>query len=329
MFLTATGIVNEWPVSYHGTAKHNANSIAEQGYLLSKGERFHFGRDIYSTPDINVAAFYATRFSCEGVNYRMVIQNRVNPETFVRISPEKTLNGEYWISPNNEDVRPYGICFKKDLVKSKPLEQNKRQSSLINEFPSFGNTEDVSLEGSNQFENILREKSDSFLANYNNETFENFPTGENPSDLDLDLATTNYFDNTKELDDKEQSTEFANYKNISLEQEAIELPVEPASLVGGNTNPDLIEPYSEKQLILEALGEQNKGIALNKGVPIKKVFDGIFNRGNEEIQETPSRKRVTSTQFLTKLRHYAFLANEASCGTYGDAPFSDEIRGCD
>jgi len=38
-------------VSYHGTARNNCKSIAEEGYLLCKGRRFAFGHGIYSNPD--------------------------------------------------------------------------------------------------------------------------------------------------------------------------------------------------------------------------------------------------------------------------------------
>ncbi|CAG8582317.1 1180_t:CDS:2 [Ambispora gerdemannii] len=105
---------NEWPVSYHGTAKSNCHSMAEDGYELSKGKRFLFGRGIYSTPDINVASRYAEKFTHDGQEYRVVIQNRVNPNTLFIISAEETDGyGEYWISPSGVDVRPYGICIKK------------------------------------------------------------------------------------------------------------------------------------------------------------------------------------------------------------------------
>ncbi|CAG8469647.1 10695_t:CDS:2 [Acaulospora colombiana] len=105
--------LNEWPVSYHGTEKHNFSSIADVGYLLSKGKRFMFGQGVYSTPDINIAAQYATEFTHNGESYKMVFQNRVNPENLVRISADKTKVGtEYWISPKGEDIRPYGICIK-------------------------------------------------------------------------------------------------------------------------------------------------------------------------------------------------------------------------
>ncbi|GBB98791.1 hypothetical protein RclHR1_03320017 [Rhizophagus clarus] len=107
-------IQNEWPVSYHGTANYNCNSIAEDGYLLCKGKRFSFGHGIYSTPDIDVASKYASKFTHGGNKYQVVIQNRVNPTNLVRISKKATGIGEYWISPDGKNLRPYGICIRKD-----------------------------------------------------------------------------------------------------------------------------------------------------------------------------------------------------------------------
>ncbi|KAF0544996.1 ubiquitin-domain-containing protein [Gigaspora margarita] len=101
---------NSWPVSYHGTAKHNARSIAEDGYDLSKGKRFAYGRGIYSTPDIHIAEKYAEKFEFEGNIYVMVFQNRVNPANLQKVPVKK---GEYWVSEKGEDIRPYGICFKR------------------------------------------------------------------------------------------------------------------------------------------------------------------------------------------------------------------------
>ncbi|CAG8628028.1 18934_t:CDS:1 [Gigaspora margarita] len=99
-----------WPVSYHGTAKHNTRSIAEDGYDLSKGKRFAYGRGIYSTPDIHIAEQYAEQFEFEGNMYVVVFQNRVNPVNLQRFPVS---NGEYWVSEKGEDIRPYGICIKK------------------------------------------------------------------------------------------------------------------------------------------------------------------------------------------------------------------------
>ncbi|RGB37535.1 hypothetical protein C1646_756777 [Rhizophagus diaphanus] len=75
---SSSSVRGEWPVSYHGTAKDNCKSIAEDGYLL------------------------------------VVFQNRVNPNTLIKISKEETGIGEYWIS-DGADLRPYGICIKKEF----------------------------------------------------------------------------------------------------------------------------------------------------------------------------------------------------------------------
>ena len=43
-----------------------------------------------------------------------MFQNRINPNGLNRVSKEETGVGEYWISPNESDLRPYGICIKKE-----------------------------------------------------------------------------------------------------------------------------------------------------------------------------------------------------------------------
>jgi hypothetical protein len=102
----------EWAVSYHGTTYHNGLSIAEEGYKLSKGERFLYGIGIYSTPDIDVAYGYADTATVNGKTYKVVMQNRVNPKNVKKITKDVTDVGEYWISPTDEGIRPYGFCVK-------------------------------------------------------------------------------------------------------------------------------------------------------------------------------------------------------------------------
>ncbi|KAI1746339.1 hypothetical protein F4680DRAFT_401111 [Xylaria scruposa] len=97
----------EWPVTYHGTGKHNAESIAEVGYKLSKGVRFKYGQGIYSTPDVHIAEMYAKAFSYEGKSYKVILQNRVNPTNLKKITEEN-----YWISLGDDDIRAYGLCIK-------------------------------------------------------------------------------------------------------------------------------------------------------------------------------------------------------------------------
>lgn len=101
-------------VAYHGTGLHNTRSIAEDGFLLSKGKRFRFGQGIYTTPDIAVAELYASEFTANGNTYKVVIQNRVNPKNVKIISGSDTgIGGSYWITEKEKDIRPYGICVKK------------------------------------------------------------------------------------------------------------------------------------------------------------------------------------------------------------------------
>jgi ubiquitin len=95
----------EWPVSYHGTGYNNAMSIADEGFKLAKGVRFAHGRGIYSTPNIGTAELYAKTFTKDGKTYKIVIQNRVNPVNLNKF-------GDYWVSQEDEDMRPYGLCMK-------------------------------------------------------------------------------------------------------------------------------------------------------------------------------------------------------------------------
>ena len=103
----------EWPVSYHGTKKENAKGIAAEGYKLSKGNRFLYGKGIYSTPNIEVAEKgYAVNFNHGRTTYKVVFQNRVCPNGLKIIPDEKTRSGEYWVQPEDKLIRPYGLCIK-------------------------------------------------------------------------------------------------------------------------------------------------------------------------------------------------------------------------
>ncbi|CAJ0913653.1 19038_t:CDS:2 [Entrophospora sp. SA101] len=106
---------NAWPVSYHGTAKHNAQSIADAGSLLSKDKRFDFCYGIYTTPSVNVAELYAPEFEFGGNKYIIIIQHRVNPKNLEKIKSTTGAN-DCWISKSGEDVRPYGI-YKPDAAR--------------------------------------------------------------------------------------------------------------------------------------------------------------------------------------------------------------------
>ena len=108
----AASCSGEWPVSYHGTGVNVSGNIAQEGYDLSKGRRFRYGRGIYSTSSVEVAAKYAQTFLHEGKRYQMVFQNRVSPTDLKIIDARTTGVGEYWVQPNQELIRPYGICIR-------------------------------------------------------------------------------------------------------------------------------------------------------------------------------------------------------------------------
>jgi ubiquitin len=106
-WLGSTDAPGEWPVSYHGTGYHNCLSISQEGFKLAKGVHFAYGRGIYSTPNVATAEMYAKEFtSKDGGKYKVVIQSRVNPANLNKF-------GDCWVSPGDEDLRPYGLCIKK------------------------------------------------------------------------------------------------------------------------------------------------------------------------------------------------------------------------
>lgn len=97
----------EWSVSYHGTRRMNAPGIAREGFRLDKCERFMYGEGIYSSPKIEVAEGYAVTFEYGGECYKLVFQNRCNPDDINEVK-----NGDYWVTKNDRNIRPYGICLK-------------------------------------------------------------------------------------------------------------------------------------------------------------------------------------------------------------------------
>ena len=100
--------LGEWPVSYHGTAKEFAEKIALENYDLSKGKRFKYGRGIYSTPDPNIAELYAQEFVFKKERFKVIIQNRVNMQ-----STKFVAKNNYFVTETEDNIRPYGILFKK------------------------------------------------------------------------------------------------------------------------------------------------------------------------------------------------------------------------
>ena len=104
---------NEWPVAYHGTNFDGLKGICLKGFDTRKLKRSLYGKGHYTTPFIEIADSYATYIQFNGVRIKYIIQSRVNPKSIL-----KRNDGKYWILPSNDDLRPYGICFKVDEEKN-------------------------------------------------------------------------------------------------------------------------------------------------------------------------------------------------------------------
>ena len=107
----------EWPVSYHGTNVSNARKIVETGF--KPGPRAKYGKGIYTSPSLEmVERFHAQEFTHKGKTYKIVLQNRVNPDRLKVIRASETLAGaDYWLFPERDkpgkvDVRPYGVLIR-------------------------------------------------------------------------------------------------------------------------------------------------------------------------------------------------------------------------
>ena len=105
-------IDGEWPVSYHGTRRDAAEKIAAAGFDLGKGKRFKYGRGVYSTPNPAEAERYAKDFEWEGKRFKVMLQNRVNMEDTVVVPDGNNRGSEYFVTANEDNIRPYGILVK-------------------------------------------------------------------------------------------------------------------------------------------------------------------------------------------------------------------------
>ena len=111
--------LGEWPVSYHGTNINSANSIIRTGFKV--GPRELFGKGIYTSHSLEmVDRLYAKEFTYNGKTYKVVMQNRVNPDQLnghLQIIPasQTGVGADYWLSPEQYgavNVRPYGILIR-------------------------------------------------------------------------------------------------------------------------------------------------------------------------------------------------------------------------
>ena len=105
----------EWPVSYHGTDMSSAEKIVKEGYKVGPGAKY--GPGIYTSPSLEmVRRRYANPFDHDGKRHKIAFQNRVNPDPSGHlkiISASQTeVGADYWLSPNEDDVRPYGLLVR-------------------------------------------------------------------------------------------------------------------------------------------------------------------------------------------------------------------------
>ena len=105
--IRTAGVEGEWAVSYHGTKRRFAQEIARTKYDLARGERFKYGRGIYSTPDPEIAENYAQDFKYRGKRFKVILQNRVNMEDTEHVKEE-----DYYVTKDENNIRPYGILYK-------------------------------------------------------------------------------------------------------------------------------------------------------------------------------------------------------------------------
>lgn len=109
------GASGEWAVSYHGTKIENAEKIVEEGF--KPGPRARFGIGVYTSPSLEmVERLYAKEFLYDGKWCKIAFQNRVNPDRNGHLkifsASETGVGADYWLSPNGNDVRPYGILIR-------------------------------------------------------------------------------------------------------------------------------------------------------------------------------------------------------------------------
>ena len=139
----------EWPVCYHGTAAEACggdSGIYRHGYDPKRSKRELFGPGIYCSPSIDgvgdLRYHYAKTFSCNSKSYKVVLQNRVNPERIGHQTDSDKVNNyttretdpykgyslviidqsgppfKYWRCPRHDpekgiyDIRPYGILIR-------------------------------------------------------------------------------------------------------------------------------------------------------------------------------------------------------------------------
>ncbi|XP_029976121.1 uncharacterized protein LOC115409199 [Salarias fasciatus] len=122
-----------WPVSYQGHGMDGSIILVrggepedEPGYLEAAAarltERRTQGRGVYSTPDVRLAEKFCKTFrsQVDGKKYKVLLQNRINPETRSQCQREDVwvvyiqegLNDVQTRALVEDAIRPYGLLLK-------------------------------------------------------------------------------------------------------------------------------------------------------------------------------------------------------------------------
>ncbi len=121
---------NEWAVAYHGTKRGKqlecVGQIAKEGFRIGPG-KMH-GTGIYTSPSWKmIATNFADTFVIDEKTYKFEFQTRVDP-TQLRVITKAKNGADYWVSPNHDAVRPYGIIVKEVKKPSAPIPPVRRSS---------------------------------------------------------------------------------------------------------------------------------------------------------------------------------------------------------
>ncbi len=106
--------VNEWPVAYHGTQIKSVKPIIEEGMKIGTRERF--GPGVYTSPSLSTVQKTYAQTTNDG-KHTFMLQVRVDP-TSLKVASKADKGFDYWISPENNAVRPYGIIVRKNVSRN-------------------------------------------------------------------------------------------------------------------------------------------------------------------------------------------------------------------
>ena len=113
----------------------SAEKIVKEGYKVGPGAKY--GPGIYTSPSLEmVGRRYANPFDHDGKRHKIAFQNRVNPDPSGHlkiISASQTeVGADYWLSPNEDDVRPYGLLVREvRRTMSRPESQPESQACSL------------------------------------------------------------------------------------------------------------------------------------------------------------------------------------------------------